>query len=260
VAFRLIAFYGVFLIMALLEFGFKRRVLSVSKLRRWKINIGMTYSNTIIVALIFNLLLGFSSLGFATWVNTSNYGLLSMLGMPSYVNIVVAVIFLDFVIYWQHVVAHRIPLIWKLHQVHHCDLDYDVTTALRFHPIEIIFSMLVKFTAIILIGAPMVAVLIFEIVLNACAMFNHANVSLPLGLDRILRLVFVTPDVHRIHHSTVRDECDSNYGFNLVLWDHLFGSYKAQPEAGHLDMIIGLPEKQDEKELGFFSLLKMPFG
>jgi sterol desaturase/sphingolipid hydroxylase (fatty acid hydroxylase superfamily) len=166
---------------------------------------------------------------------------------------------LDLVIYGQHVVFHKVPVLWRLHRMHHADLDIDVTTGLRFHPFEILISLGVKIAAVIALGIPVVAVLLFEVVLNATSMFNHANVSMPPALDRVLRLILVTPDMHRVHHSVVRRETDSNFGFNLPWWDRLFGTYRAAPDAGHTGMTIGLPVFRDPHELRLDRLLTQPF-
>ena len=167
---------------------------------------------------------------------------------------------LDLVIYGQHVAMHKVPALWRLHRMHHVDLDFDVTTGARFHPVEIVLSMLIKFAAILVIGAPAMAVLVFEVVLNATAMFNHSNVRLPAGLDRVLRLVLVTPDMHRVHHSVIRRETDSNYGFNLPWWDRIFGTYRDQPEAGHTGMQIGLSDIRSEALcVNLLGMLKLPF-
>jgi sterol desaturase/sphingolipid hydroxylase (fatty acid hydroxylase superfamily) len=166
--------------------------------------------------------------------------LLGLLRPAPWLAIVITVIALDLVIYLQHIAFHKIPLLWRLHRVHHADLDIDATTGARFHPIEIVLSMLVKFGAILALGATPAGVLIFEVLLNAIAMFNHANARMPQAVDRVLRLFVVTPDMHRVHHSVLPYETDSNFGFNIPVWDRLFGTYRAQPEKGHLGMTIGL--------------------
>ena len=176
------------------------------------------------------------------------------------ISVVMSVVVLDFIIYAQHVLMHKIPVFWRLHRVHHVDLDFDVTTGGRFHPVEIVLSMLIKFGSILLLGAPAVAVVIFEVLLNATAMFNHSNVRLPLAVDSILRLFLVTPDMHRVHHSALRMETDSNYGFNLPWWDRLFGTYRAQPRAGHRAMTIGLENIREQKLcVNLVGMLKLPF-
>jgi sterol desaturase/sphingolipid hydroxylase (fatty acid hydroxylase superfamily) len=167
---------------------------------------------------------------------------------------------MDFIIYLQHVLVHAVPLLWRLHRMHHADLDYDVTTGARFHPIEIILSMLIKFATIVVLGPPVVAVVIFEILLNATAMFNHGNVRLPLGLDRVLRLILVTPDMHRVHHSVEDDEANCNFGFSLPWWDRLFGTYRDQPRGGHEGMTIGIHKFRTPKEASWLpGMLLLPF-
>jgi sterol desaturase/sphingolipid hydroxylase (fatty acid hydroxylase superfamily) len=167
---------------------------------------------------------------------------------------------MDFVIYLQHVLVHAVPSLWRLHRVHHADLDYDVTTGARFHPLEIILSMLIKFATIVVLGPPVIAVIIFEVILNAMAMFNHSNVRLPLGLDRVIRLLFVTPDMHRVHHSVEEREANSNYGFNLSIWDRLFDTYIAQPRDGHEGMTIGIFKLRDPKQVDQLpGMLLLPF-
>jgi sterol desaturase/sphingolipid hydroxylase (fatty acid hydroxylase superfamily) len=166
---------------------------------------------------------------------------------------------LDLVIYVQHVVFHKVPVLWRLHRMHHADLDIDVTTGVRFHPLEIVISLLIKIAVILALGIPVVAVILFEVVLNVTSMFNHSNVSMPAWLDRVLRFIVVTPDMHRVHHSILRRETDSNFGFNLPWWDRLFGTYRAQPEAGHAGMTIGIPAFRDPAELRIDRLLTQPF-
>ena len=185
-------------------------------------------------------------------------GLLAWLGLPTPVAVLVAVLLLDLAIYLQHVLFHAVPALWRLHRMHHADLDFDVTTGLRFHPVEILLSMVIKLMVVVALGAPAVAVLIFEVLLNATAMFNHANLRLPAWLDRALRPVLVTPDMHRVHHSAVQRETDSNFGFNLAVWDRLFGTYRAQPAAGHDAMTIGIEQFRDPGELRLDRMLTQP--
>jgi sterol desaturase/sphingolipid hydroxylase (fatty acid hydroxylase superfamily) len=240
-AFRLGVFALVFALMALWEIRAPRRPLSVSKPARWLNNLGLVALNTLVLRLLFPA----AAVGMAFYAEAHQWGLLNLLPLPFAVELLLSVIILDLVIWTQHLVVHKFPLLWKLHRVHHADLDYDLTTGLRFHPIEIILSMLIKFAAIALLGPPALAVLLFEAILNGMAVFNHANVSLPPRLDRLLRRVVVTPDMHRVHHSIERDETDSNYGFNLSLWDRLFGTYRDQPRAGHDRMTIGIPSVRE---------------
>jgi sterol desaturase/sphingolipid hydroxylase (fatty acid hydroxylase superfamily) len=188
------------------------------------------------------------------------WGAFNYLEVPFWLAVVASVVIMDFIIYLQHVMVHAVPVLWRLHRMHHADLDFDVTTGARFHPIEILLSMLIKFATIVVLGPPVVAVVIFEVVLNATAMFNHGNVRLPLGLDRVLRWVVVTPDMHRVHHSVEDDEANSNFGFNLPWWDRLFGTYRDQPRAGHVGMTIGIHKHRDPKQVSWFpGMLLLPF-
>jgi sterol desaturase/sphingolipid hydroxylase (fatty acid hydroxylase superfamily) len=195
----------------------------------------------------------------AEWARIAGWGAFNLLGWPLWLEILIAIVVLDLAIYGQHVLFHKVPVLWRLHQVHHADVDFDVSTALRFHPVEIALSMLIKIAVVLALGAPAIAVVLFEIILNGCAMFNHANVKLPGWLDAILRRILVTPDMHRVHHSVIRRETDSNFGFNLSIWDRIFGTYRAQPEAGHAGMTIGLSEYQSEDPTRFSWSLLLPF-
>jgi len=253
---RLGFFFCVLLTMATLEMVIPRRELSVSKARRWGNNLGITALNTVVVRLLFPT----AAVGIALFAEERGYGLFNVFAIPAPLAVIASVLILDLVIYCQHVVMHKIPVLWRLHRMHHVDLDFDVTTGARFHPVEIVLSMLIKFAAVLLLGAPALAVLLFEVILNATAMFNHSNVRLNLNLDRALRLMLVTPDMHRVHHSTIRRETDSNFGFNLPWWDRLFGTYRAQPEAGHAAMQIGLADIRDESLcVKLTGMLKLPF-
>ena len=234
---RLLVFFAIFSVMALWESLTPRRPLTVSKPIRWLNNLGLVALNTLVLRLIFPA----AAVGMAVYASEHQWGLFNLMPVPALLAVIVSVVLLDLVIWTQHLVVHTIPLLWRLHRVHHADLDYDLTTGLRFHPIEIVLSMLIKFAAISLLGPPVLAVIVFEAILNGMAVFNHANVSLPPRVDRILRRVIVTPDMHRVHHSVERDETDSNYGFNLSIWDRLFRTYREQPRAGHDAMVIGIP-------------------
>ena len=236
VAIRLSFFFGIFGLMALWEFLAPRRALTVSKTVRWVNNLGLVFLNSFLLRFLFPA----AAIGVAAYAAETNWGLLNLYEVPFVLAVVISVIAMDFIIYLQHVLVHAVPALWRLHRLHHADLDYDVTTGARFHPIEIILSMLIKFATIVVLGPPVVAVVIFEVVLNAMAMFNHGNVRLPLGLDKILRMLVVTPDMHRVHHSVEDDEANSNFGFNLSIWDRLFGTYRDQPRAGHEGMTIGI--------------------
>ena len=252
---RMSFFFGIFLIMAIWELVAPRRVLSVSKSKRWLNNLGIVFLNSFIVRLIFPT----AAVGMALLAQERSWGLFNNFDLPYLVIVALSVIALDMMIYLQHVMVHAVPALWRLHRMHHADTDIDVTTGSRFHPIEIILSMLIKFSAIVVLGAPVVAVLIFEVLLNATAMFNHSNVKLPATLDRLLRILIVTPDMHRVHHSINDFETNSNFGFNLSIWDRLFGTYQAQPVEGHTNMTIGIKQFRDTKWLSLPRLLLIPF-
>jgi sterol desaturase/sphingolipid hydroxylase (fatty acid hydroxylase superfamily) len=251
---RLGIFAGVLLGVALWEVLAPRRKLSLPRLARWPGNLGLVALNTLVLRFAFP----FAAVATA-WVAVENgWGLFNVYGLPGWLAVGLAVLLLDLTIYIQHVMVHAIPLFWRLHRLHHADLDYDVTTGARFHPLEIILSMAIKIGAIILLGAPALAVLIFEVLLNATAMFNHGNIRLPRRLDRVLRWIVVTPDMHRVHHSVHPRETNSNFGFNLPWWDRLFGTYRAQPEAGHDGMTLGIEQFRDRKYARLGWLLIQP--
>ena len=253
---RLSAFIGVFALVAIGELLAPRRLLSISKAWRWASNIGIVVVNSVLLRLLFPA----AAVGMAAFAGELGWGVFNYVQLPVWLAVVASVVFLDLVIYLQHVMVHAVPALWRLHRVHHADLDYDLTTGARFHPIEIILSMLIKFAAIVVLGPPLVAVVIFEVLLNATAMFNHGNLKLPLALDRVLRWLVVTPDMHRVHHSVEPNETNSNYGFNLPWWDRLFGTYIAQPRAGHEGMTIGLDKFRDPKQTARLpGMLLMPF-
>lgn len=253
---RLGFFFGVFAIMGLWEVLAPRRALTVSKAVRWANNLGLVFLNSAILRLIFPM----AAVGVAVFAAEQGWGLLNYFQLPFAFSVLLAIVALDFIIYLQHVLVHAVPALWRLHRVHHADLDYDVTTGARFHTLEIILSMLIKFATILVLGPPVVAVIIFEVVLNAMAMFNHSNVSLPSRLDRIVRLFVVTPDMHRVHHSVEDNEANSNFGFNLSIWDRLFGTYIAQPREGHEKMTIGIHGYRDPKQVNQLpGMLTLPF-
>jgi len=253
---RLGFFFGIFAVMALWEVLAPRRALTVSKAMRWANNLGLVFFNSFVLRLVFPM----AAVGVAAFAVEHGWGLLNYYQLSFALSVVLAIVALDFIIYLQHVLVHAVPVLWRLHRVHHADLDYDVTTGARFHTLEIILSMLIKFAAIIVIGPPVVAVVIFEVVLNAMAMFNHSNVRMPLGLDRIIRLFVVTPDMHRVHHSVEDNEANSNYGFNLSIWDRLFGTYIDQPREGHIKMSIGIHGYRDPKQVDRLpGMLALPF-
>ena len=251
---RLACFLGVFVLMAVLETALPRRARALDRGRRWPSNLGLVALGTVVVRLVFPI----TAMGVAMAAEARGVGLIPWLGLPPWAEVLAAVVLLDLAIYLQHVLFHAVPGLWRLHRMHHADLDFDVTTGLRFHPVEIILSMGLKLMVVVALGAPPLAVLVFEVLLNATAMFNHANLRLPAALDRVLRPLLVTPDMHRVHHSVVPRETNSNFGFNLALWDRLFGTYIAQPAAGHTAMTIGIPQFRDPAELRLDRLLTQP--
>jgi len=253
---RLGFFMLAFIVVASWEIWMPRRELLISKSRRWLNNLALVVLNTIILRLLFPT----AAVGVALFTNDQTWGLFNYFVVSKPLAIILSIVILDLVIYLQHVMFHAVPLLWRLHRVHHTDLDYDVTTGSRFHPIEIILSMLIKFAVILILGPPVVAVIIFEVVLNAMAMFNHGNIRLPKKADQLLRFIIVTPDMHRVHHSIEADETNSNFGFNLSCWDRVFGTYKQQPRLGHQDMVIGISTFRNEDECtGLKALLLIPF-
>jgi sterol desaturase/sphingolipid hydroxylase (fatty acid hydroxylase superfamily) len=238
---RLVFFFGIFGFMALWEVIAPKRKLLVSKSKRWFANLSLVALNTILLRTIFPL----AAVGMADIVTAKHWGFFNIVRLPYWQTVILSVIALDLVIYLQHVMFHALPSLWHLHKVHHTDLDFDVTTGLRFHPLEIILSMGIKIVAIFCLGTPVLGVIIFEILLNGTSMFNHGNVGLPVRLDRCCRLFLVTPNMHRIHHSVIVSETNSNFGFNLSWWDYLFGTYRPISEKGDLEMTIGLSEYQN---------------
>jgi sterol desaturase/sphingolipid hydroxylase (fatty acid hydroxylase superfamily) len=248
-------FLGLFLALALAELVAPRRRLTTSKASRWLANIGVVVINTAAMRFLFPV----AAVGMAVIATQRDWGLFNNVGIPHWIVVVLSVVILDFVIYIQHVVFHAVPVLWRLHMMHHADLDVDLTSGSRFHPIEIIISMLIKIAAVVLIGAPAVSVIIFEIILNGTSMFNHGNVFIPLGIDQVLRWIVVTPDMHRVHHSVFPFETNSNFGFNLPWWDHLMGTYRDQPRSGHEDMKIGLNQFRDPSRLTLIGILALPF-
>lgn len=253
---RLSFFFGLLTLMGCWEWLAPKRVPTQSKPRRWFNNLGLVFLNSFVVRLLFPG----AAVAVAVFVEAQGWGVLHYYEVSAWLSIVIAIILLDLSIYLQHVMAHAVPLLWRLHQVHHVDLDYDVTTGSRFHPLEIVFSMLVKFAMISVLGVPVVAVVIFEVILNGMAMFNHGNVGLPKQLDGVIRFFVVTPDMHRVHHSVEDYETNSNFGFNLSCWDRLCGTYRAQPQAGHTDMVIGLHGCRDPKQaVSLWGMLLLPW-
>jgi sterol desaturase/sphingolipid hydroxylase (fatty acid hydroxylase superfamily) len=252
---RIAAAAAVFAVMVLWEVLAPRRPWSVGRLARWPHNLGIV----VIDALAVRILIPAAAVGAALVAAGNGWGLFHVAGLRLSLASLLGFLALDVAIYAQHVAFHKVPLLWRLHRMHHADLDIDVTTGVRFHPIEIVLSMLIKIAVVLALGIPPVAVFVFEVVLNATSMFNHGNVAMPSWLDRVLRLIVVTPDMHRVHHSIAPRETDSNFGFNLPWWDRLFGTYRAAPQAGHDRMTIGLSTFRDRAELRLDRLLTQPF-
>lgn len=252
---RLSAFLGVFAAVALWEALAPRRRLALSRVTRWPHNVGLLVVDIITV----RLLAPGAAIAVAVVGETREWGLLNALPLPFWAAALIAVILLDLVVYFQHVMFHAVPTLWRLHRVHHADLDFDVTTGTRFHPVEILISTGIKCAAVAALGAPVVAVLVFEVLLNATAMFNHANASVPQRFEHWLRFVLVTPDMHRVHHSVRYDESSSNFGFNVPWWDRIFGTYRAQPKTGHEAMVVGVDAFRAPEEVRLDRLLLQPF-
>jgi sterol desaturase/sphingolipid hydroxylase (fatty acid hydroxylase superfamily) len=253
---RLGCFVGIFAVMAVWELAVPRRHLRAAKGARWFANFGILIVGALVVRIAFPA----AAVGMAVVAGERGWGLLNNIDLASAVAIGVSILVLDLVIYLQHVMFHAVPALWRLHMVHHADVDFDCTTGLRFHPLEIVLSMVIKLGAVALLGPPVVAVIIFEVLLNATSVFNHGNVRLPVAVDRVLRWLVVTPDMHRVHHSVKMPETNSNFGFNLPWWDRLLGTYRAQPEDGHESMAIGLVEYQDPSGQSLPRLLALPFA
>jgi sterol desaturase/sphingolipid hydroxylase (fatty acid hydroxylase superfamily) len=251
---RLIVFAGVFAVMAAWEMLAPRREQRIGRGARWPSNIAIVILDTVLVRLVFPT----TAVGLALLAEAQGWGLLHALSLPGWASILFAVIALDFAIYLQHVLFHAVPALWRLHRMHHADLEFDVTTGARFHPIEILLSMSLKLGVVAALGAPAIAVLIFEVLLNATAMFNHSNVCMPLWVDGVLRWIVVTPDMHRVHHSIVPSETNSNFGFNLPWWDRLFGTYRSQPAVGHDAMTIGIQQFRELREQRLDRMLTQP--
>lgn len=254
---RLGVFLGLFALLAAVEALAPRRDRSQTRSRRWTTNWAIIILDTLTLRAM-AIFLPLLAVGAAYDAGEKGWGLFNVIGWPPVLEVLLSILILDLVIWAQHLITHKIPVLWRLHRVHHADVDFDVTTAIRFHPVEIALSMLLKIGVVYLLGPSAFAVVLFEIILNGTAMFNHANIKLPLWLDRIVRLILVTPDMHRVHHSDKREEHDSNYGFSLSIWDRLFGTYIAQPKGGHEDMTIGL-EWQDERPAHLGWSLALPF-
>ncbi len=252
---RLAIFVGLLVIMIAWEIITPRRPLLVSRWQRWTTNFGLSILNMVIM----RLTVAAAALWAANTAQQHDWGLLNLIELPHWLAIILGLILLDLAIYGQHRASHRWKWLWRLHKVHHTDLDFDVTTAIRFHPIEILLSMIYKFIMILIIGVNPVAVILFEIILSSCALFNHSNINIPSLIDKRLRLILVTPDMHRVHHSIIQSETDSNYGFSISVWDRLFSSYIDQPQQGHTNMTIGLANYQDKQDVQLVNILTMPF-
>ena len=252
---RLGAFAGVLVAMAAWEILAPRRPQQIGRLTRWPGNLGIVALDTLLVRVVFPA----AAVGMAVLAERQGWGLFNTAGIPSWLAIVASVLVLDLAIYLQHVMFHAVPALWRLHRMHHADLEFDTTTGVRFHPIEILLSMLLKLVVVAALGAPAVSVLIFEVLLNASSLFNHGNVRLPARVDRALRWIVVTPDMHRVHHSVVPRETNSNFGFSLSCWDRLLGTYRAQPAAGHDGMTIGIAQFRQPADLRLDRMLLQPF-
>ena len=252
---RLGVFLAVFAAMALWEIAAPRRTLSTSKASRWFRNLGIVGIDALTVRFLFPA----GAVGFAWLARERGIGLLSAVQLPAWLEFSLAFLALDLAVYLQHVVFHAVPALWRLHMVHHADVDFDVTTGNRFHPLEILLSMLLKAALIAALGPPVLAVLAFEVLLNATSMFNHGNVRVPAGIERILKLFVVTPDMHRVHHSILPVETNSNFGFNFPWWDRLLGTYRPEPRAGHEGMTLGLRQFREPESLTLSRLLALPF-
>jgi sterol desaturase/sphingolipid hydroxylase (fatty acid hydroxylase superfamily) len=252
---RLAAFGSVLTAMVIWELLAPRRRQEIGRSVRWPSNIGVVFLDTVLVRLLFPI----GAVALALLGEARGWGLFNALAVPAWVAIPAGIVLLDLAIYLQHVLFHAVPALWRLHRMHHADLEFDVTTGVRFHPLEILLSMGIKLGVVVALGTPAVAVLIFEVLLNATSMFNHGNVQLPERLDRFLRWIVVTPEMHRVHHSIKPRETNSNFGFNLPWWDRLFGTYRDRPEAGHLGMTIGITQFREAREQQLDRMLTQPF-
>jgi sterol desaturase/sphingolipid hydroxylase (fatty acid hydroxylase superfamily) len=253
---RLAFFLGILVLMAAWEVAAPKRQQTVGRWVRWPNNLAVAALNTVFLRILFPT----AAVGWALVGEERAWGLLNNLNTPQWAAVMLSLALLDLAIYLQHVLFHAVPVLWRLHRMHHADLDFDVTTGTRFHPLEILLSMLIKLTVIAALGPPAVAVLIFEVLLNATSMFNHGNVRIPPGIDQALRWLVVTPDMHRVHHSVIPTETNSNFGFNLPWWDRLCGTYRAQPAADHEGMTIGIEQFRTVRELWLDRMLLQPFG
>jgi len=248
-------FFGILIGMAALEITAPRRRVEIPRLVRWSNNLGLVVLDALLVRFVFPVV----AVGLAVIAQKNGWGLLNQFSMPIWIATILAVLALDFAIYLQHVLFHAVPALWRLHRVHHSDLEFDVTTGVRFHPFEILISMAIKLLLVLALGPSAIAVLIFEILLNGTSLFNHSNIRLPSRIDAALRLFIVTPDMHRVHHSILPSETNSNFGFSLPWWDRILGTYLSQPSAGHTDMTIGIEQFRTRRDMWLDRLLFQPF-
>jgi len=252
---RMAIFFGILFVMAAWELAAPRRRVEIPRLVRWSNNLGLVVLDSLLVRLAFPVV----AVALAVIANENDWGLLNQFAIPEWIAAILAILALDLAIYLQHVLFHAVPALWRLHRVHHADLEFDVTTGVRFHPFEILISMVIKLLLVLALGPPAIAVLVFEVLLNGTSLFNHSNAHLPSRLDAALRLVIVTPDMHRVHHSIIPSETNSNFGFNLPWWDRMLGTYLAQPSAGHVGMTIGIEQFRSRRDLWIDRLLFQPF-
>jgi sterol desaturase/sphingolipid hydroxylase (fatty acid hydroxylase superfamily) len=252
---RLGVFACVLLAMVVWEWLAPRRAQTIPRAVRWPNNLAIVAIDTLLVRILFPT----AAVGLALVAEQRGWGLLNVVAIPTWLAAIAAVVALDLAVYLQHVLFHAVPALWRLHRMHHADLEFDVTTGVRFHPLEILLSMGIKLAVVAALGPPAAAVMLFEVLLNATSMFSHGNVRLPARLDGLLRWLVVTPDMHRVHHSILPQETNSNFGFNLPWWDRLFGTYRAAPAQGHEAMTIGLKQFRDVRELRLDRLLAQPF-
>jgi len=251
---RVAIFLGILVAMAIWEVAAPRRRREIPRLIRWSNNLGVVVIDTLLVRLTFPVV----AVGLAVMAEAQGWGLFNIFDVPFWLAFFLSVLALDLAIYLQHVMFHAVPALWRLHRMHHADLEFDVSTGLRFHPVEILLSMGIKLAVVVALGPPAVAVLVFEVLLNATAMFNHSNIRIPAAIDRVLRLVVVTPDMHRVHHSIHPSETNSNFGFNLPWWDRLLGTYRPQPREGHETMTIGIEQFRTRRDLWLDRMLIQP--
>ena len=251
---RMAFFLGILVAMAIWEVAAPRRRREIPRLIRWSNNLGVVVIDTLLVRLTFPVV----AVGLAVMAEAQGWGLFNIFDVPFWLAFFLSVLALDLAIYLQHVMFHAVPALWRLHRMHHADLEFDVSTGLRFHPVEILLSMGIKLAVVAALGPPALAVLVFEVLLNATSMFNHSNIRIPAAIDRVLRLVVVTPDMHRVHHSIIAHETNSNFGFNLPWWDRLLGTYRPQPREGHERMTIGIEQFRTTRDLWLDRMLIQP--